>query len=30
MFNGLTISLLIIAALMIGVPALMVWMLEAA
>jgi hypothetical protein len=30
MFNGLTLSLLIIAALMIGVPALMVWMLEAA
>lgn len=30
MFNGLTLSLLIIAALMIGVPALMVWLLEAA
>lgn len=30
MFNGLTLSLLIILALMIGVPALMVWMLEAA
>lgn len=30
MFNGLALSLVIIAALMIGVPAVMVWMLEAA
>lgn len=30
MFNGLALSLLIIFALMIGAPALMVWMLEAA
>ena len=28
MFNGLTISLLLITALMIGAPALTVWMLE--
>ena len=30
MFNGLTISLLLITALMIGAPALMVWTLEGA
>lgn len=30
MFNGLALSLLIIAVMMIGAPALMVWMLEAA
>ena len=30
MFNGLTLSLLIIAVLMIGAPAAMVWMLEGA